>query len=59
MNYVGIERTTLFQSHTITALDDVDFILRSHCRFGMHVAQIDLNKHGVRAHGHGQDTLAQ
>ena len=27
--------------------------------FGMHVAQQDLNKHGVRAHGHGQDTLVQ
>jgi Zn-dependent protease len=27
--------------------------------FGMHVAQIDLNKRGVRAHGHGQDTLVQ
>jgi Zn-dependent protease len=27
--------------------------------FGMHVAQKDLNKHGVRSHGHGQDTLVQ
>jgi uncharacterized membrane protein len=27
--------------------------------FGMHVAQVDLHKHGVRAHGHGQDTLVQ
>jgi Zn-dependent protease len=27
--------------------------------FGMHVAQQDLTKHGVRAHGHGQDTLVQ
>ena len=27
--------------------------------FGMHVAQIDLNKHGVRAHGHGQDAIVQ
>jgi len=27
--------------------------------FGMHVPQTDLHKHGVRAHGHGQDTLAQ
>jgi Zn-dependent protease len=27
--------------------------------FGMHVAQQDLSKHGVRAHGHGQDTLVQ
>jgi hypothetical protein len=25
----------------------------------MHVAQKDLNKHGVRSHGHGQDTLVQ
>jgi Zn-dependent protease len=27
--------------------------------FGMHVAQVDLHKHGVRAHGQGQDTLVQ
>src|SRR5713226_5241885 len=27
--------------------------------FGMHVAQQDLHKHGVRSHGHGQDTLFQ
>jgi len=27
--------------------------------FGMHVAQKDLNKHGVRSHGHGQDMLVQ
>jgi Zn-dependent protease len=27
--------------------------------FGMHLAQRDLHKHGVRAHGHGQDTLVQ
>ncbi len=27
--------------------------------FGMHVAQQDLNKHGVRSHGHGQETLVQ
>ena len=27
--------------------------------FGMHVAQVDLHKRGVRAHGHGQDTLVQ
>jgi Zn-dependent protease len=27
--------------------------------FGMHVAQLDLHKRGVRAHGHGQDTLVQ
>ncbi len=27
--------------------------------FGMHLAQVDLHKHGVRAHGHGQDILVQ
>lgn len=27
--------------------------------FGMHLAQRDLHEHGVRAHGHGQDTLVQ
>src|SRR5881394_1652172 len=27
--------------------------------FGMHVAQQDLNKHGVRSHGHGQDVIFQ
>src|SRR5437762_1490726 len=27
--------------------------------FGMHLAQIDLNKHGVRSHGHGQDVIVQ
>src|SRR3984893_2663376 len=27
--------------------------------FGMHVAQPDLNKHGVRSHGHGRDSLVQ
>jgi Zn-dependent protease len=27
--------------------------------FGMHLAQEDLHKHGVRAHGQGQDTLVQ
>ena len=27
--------------------------------FGMHLAQRDLHEHGVRAHGHGQDTVVQ
>jgi len=27
--------------------------------FGMHLAQQDLHKHGVRSHGHGQDVIAQ
>src|SRR5438309_3946064 len=27
--------------------------------FGMHVAQQDLNKYGVRSHGHGRDTIVQ
>ncbi|PYJ28543.1 MAG: hypothetical protein DME90_07435 [Verrucomicrobia bacterium] len=27
--------------------------------FGMHVAQQDLNKYGVRSHGHGRDVIAQ
>ena len=27
--------------------------------FGMHLAQQDLNKHGVRSHGHGQDVIFQ
>ena len=27
--------------------------------FGMHLAQRDLHEHGIRAHGHGQDTLVQ
>jgi Zn-dependent protease len=27
--------------------------------FGMHVAQQDLNKHGVRSHGHGRDAIVQ
>jgi len=27
--------------------------------FGMHVAQQDLNKHGVRSHGHGRDVIVQ
>jgi hypothetical protein len=27
--------------------------------FGMHLAQEDLHKHGVRAHGKGSDTLVQ
>jgi Zn-dependent protease len=27
--------------------------------FAMHLAQTDLHQHGVRAHGHGQDTLVQ
>jgi hypothetical protein len=27
--------------------------------FGMHVAQVDLHKHGVRSHGHGQDVIVQ
>src|ERR1044071_6641217 len=27
--------------------------------FGMHVAQQDLNKHGVRSHGHGRDIIVQ
>src|SRR5438477_9620830 len=27
--------------------------------FGMHVAQQDLQQHGVRAHGHGRDALVQ
>lgn len=27
--------------------------------YGMHLAQHDLNSHGVRAHGHGQDALWQ
>src|ERR1700704_3507891 len=27
--------------------------------FGMHVAQQDLHEQGIRAHGHGQDTLVQ
>ena len=27
--------------------------------FGMHVAQQDLNKYGVRSHGHGRDTIIQ
>jgi hypothetical protein len=26
---------------------------------GMHVAQQDLNKHGVRSHGHGRDVIVQ
>src|SRR6184192_2452926 len=27
--------------------------------FGMHMAQQDLNKHGVRSHGHGKDIIVQ
>jgi Zn-dependent protease len=27
--------------------------------FGMHLAQRDLHEHGVRAHGHGQDSVVQ
>jgi hypothetical protein len=27
--------------------------------YGMHVAQQDLNKYGVRSHGHGRDTIVQ
>src|SRR2546426_3697861 len=27
--------------------------------FGMHVAQQDLNKYGVRSHGHGRDAIVQ
>jgi phosphatidylglycerophosphate synthase len=27
--------------------------------FGMHVAQQDLNTHGVRSHGHGRDAIVQ
>jgi Zn-dependent protease len=27
--------------------------------FGMHVAQQDLNKYGVRSHGHGRDVIVQ
>ena len=27
--------------------------------FGMHLAQQDLHKHGVRSHGHGQDVIIQ
>jgi Zn-dependent protease len=27
--------------------------------FGMHVAQHDLNNHGVRSHGHGRDVIVQ
>jgi Zn-dependent protease len=27
--------------------------------FAMHVAQQDLNKHGVRSHGHGRDVIVQ
>ena len=27
--------------------------------FGMHVAQLDLNKYGVRSHGHGTDAIVQ
>jgi Zn-dependent protease len=27
--------------------------------FGMHLAQRDLHEQGIRAHGHGQDTLVQ
>jgi len=27
--------------------------------FGMHVAQQDLHKQGVRSHGHGQDVIVQ
>ena len=27
--------------------------------FGMHMAQQDLNKYGVRSHGHGRDVIAQ
>jgi hypothetical protein len=27
--------------------------------FGMHVAQQDLNKYGVRSHGHGHDVIVQ
>ena len=27
--------------------------------FGMHVAQEDLNKYGVRFHGHGRDVIVQ
>jgi hypothetical protein len=43
--------------HTITALDDAGLI--AVLVFGMHVAQVDLRKCGVRSHGHGQDTLGQ